>query len=215
MELVQGKTVSELIPRLGLPLNKFFEIAMPLVDAVASAHQHGITHRDLKPDNLMVNDEGRPKVLDFGLAKLRLEPGDAASSALPTQAATQDGRIVGTVHYMSPEQAEGKPVDPRSTSSRSASSFMKWSRARGHFGETRRRRFSPRSSKTRRASVTELKPDIPWDLAKLIRRSLAKDPIRRYQTAVDLRNDLEELKQEVDSGEALGAAVPSATRRAR
>ena len=104
MELLQGKTVTELLPRHGLPLNKFFEIAMPLVDAMASAHQHGITRRDLKPDNIMLNDEGRPKVLDFGLAKLRPEPEDAAASSLPTQPATQVGRIVGTVHYMLPER---------------------------------------------------------------------------------------------------------------
>ena len=208
MELVQGKTVSELLPRHGLPLNKFFEIAMPLVDAVASAHQHGITHRDLKPDNLMVNDEGRPKVLDFGLAKLRLEPGDAAASELPTKAATQEGRIVGTVHYMSPEQAEGKPVDPRSDIFALGIIFYEMVTGERPFRGDSATAVLSSILKDTPASVTELKPDIPRDLAKLIRRSLAKDPIRRYQTAVDLRNELEELKQEVDSGEAFAAATP-------
>ena len=111
MERVRGKTLTELIPKKGLPLNKFFEIAIPLADAVSAAHEKGITHRDLKPDNLMVSDEGRLKILDFGLAKLKQEIADAGFSELPTQSATQEGRIVGTVAYMSPEQAEGKSVD--------------------------------------------------------------------------------------------------------
>ena len=77
MQLVKGKTLTELIPKKGMPLNKFFEIAIPLADAVSAAHEQGIIHRDLKPDNLMVGDDGRLKILDFGLAKLK--PGLAES----------------------------------------------------------------------------------------------------------------------------------------
>ena len=83
MELVRGKTLSELIPQKGLPLNKFFEVAIPLADAVSAAHQKGITHRDLKPDNLMVSEEGRFKILDFGLAKLRQELWAPPSASFP------------------------------------------------------------------------------------------------------------------------------------
>ena len=114
MELVQGKTLSELIPKEGLALNKFFELAIPLADAVSAAHQNGIIHRDLKPDNLMQDEERRLKILDFGLAKWRQEILEAGLSELPTQEATREGRIVGTVANMSPEQAEGKSVDHRS-----------------------------------------------------------------------------------------------------
>ena len=113
MELVKGKTLTELLPSSGLSLAKFFEVAIPLADAVAAAHQEGITHRDLKPDNVMKSDDGRIKVLDFGLAKPKRPQNRMGSidSELPTEQRTQEGRILGTVAYMSPEQAEGKPID--------------------------------------------------------------------------------------------------------
>ena len=102
MELVKGKTLTELLPKHGFPLNRFFDIAIPFADAVAAAHQEGITHRDLKPDNAMVSDDGRVKVLDFGLAKPTSGfAGGDADSALPTAAKTAEGVIVGTVNYMS------------------------------------------------------------------------------------------------------------------
>ena len=97
MELVRGKTLSELLPKSGFSLNKFFDIAIPLSDAVAAAHQEGITHRDLKPDNVLMGDDGRIKVCDFGLAKFRSESAAGSSSELPTKAMTQEGLIVGTV----------------------------------------------------------------------------------------------------------------------
>ena len=102
MELVKGKTLTELLPKHGFPLNRFFDIAIPFADAVAAAHQEGITHRDLKPDNAMVSDDGRVKVLDFGFAKpMSGFAGGDADSALPTAAKTAEGVIVGTVNYMS------------------------------------------------------------------------------------------------------------------
>src|SRR5262245_14100683 len=114
MEYVEGKPLSDLIVKGGLPLPQILDLAIPLADAVSAAHQKGITHRDLKPANVMVTADGRIKVLDFGLAKLR-EPAavDPVVSALPTAALTTEGRIVGTVAYMAPEQAEGKSVDQR------------------------------------------------------------------------------------------------------
>ena len=115
MELVQGKTLSEVTPKNGLAIEKFLDIAIPLADAVSSAHDQGITHRDLKPANVMLSDEGRVKVLDFGLAKLRKDSSRGPlDSEAPTDAKTQEGTILGTIAYMSPEQAEGKTVDHRS-----------------------------------------------------------------------------------------------------
>ena len=113
MELVKGKTLADLLPRQGIALNRFFEIAIPLADAVAAAHQRGITHRDLKPANLMIGDDGRIKVLDFGVAKEILEKKDGLGG-LPTVSATNVGLTVGTPAYMSPEQAQGARADTRS-----------------------------------------------------------------------------------------------------
>ena len=116
MELIEGKTLGELIPRKGFTPDRLLEIAIPLADAVSSAHRAGITHRDLKPDNIMVDDRGRLRVLDFGLAKLHdpEDPDDGETQAPTAVVETGEGKILGTVAYMSPEQAEGKAVDPRS-----------------------------------------------------------------------------------------------------
>ena len=115
MQLVKGKTLTELLPKKGFSLDKFFDIAIPMADAVAAAHQEGITHRDLKPDNMMVGDDGRIRVLDFGLAKPTSGfAGGDADSALPTAAKTAEGLIVGTLHYLSPAQAQARSVDTRS-----------------------------------------------------------------------------------------------------
>jgi serine/threonine protein kinase len=117
MELVEGKSLAESIRTGGLPTDALLRVGIAVSDAMAAAHQRGITHRDIKPGNIMVSPEGRVKVLDFGLAKLREAEAEEAAEAVtrvPTQDLTGEGRIIGTVAYMSPEQAEGKPVDPRS-----------------------------------------------------------------------------------------------------
>ncbi|HSK08314.1 MAG TPA: serine/threonine-protein kinase, partial [Vicinamibacterales bacterium] len=119
MEYVEGRTLEDLIPARGLGLDELLRIAIPVSDAVGAAHERGILHRDLKPANVMVTRDGRAKVLDFGLAKLKEVATGANPGALPTTEAaitetTAEGRILGTVAYMSPEQAAGKPLDQRS-----------------------------------------------------------------------------------------------------
>ncbi len=113
MELVEGQTLAEILPKGGFDLERFFEIAVPLAKAVTAAHQKGILHWDLKPANVMVTDEGHVKVLDFGLAGFEQGPGDVGSSQLPTKGLTAPGVVMGTASYMSPEQVEGKPMDHR------------------------------------------------------------------------------------------------------
>jgi serine/threonine protein kinase len=208
MELVRGKTLSEVIPKKGLPLAKFFEIAIPLADAVATAHEKGILHRDLKPDNLMLSDEGRLKILDFGLAKLKPEAGVTGISGLATNARTEEGRIVGTVAYMSPEQAEGKTLDSRSDIFSLGIVLYEMAAGKRPFqGETNASVLSSILKDTPK-SVTELNPALPSALGRILRRCLVKDAEHRYQTAKDLRNELEELKREVDSGELHEGVAP-------
>src|SRR5229473_1270454 len=118
MEYVDGKALERLIPRNGMRLGDVLKYAIQIADALARAHAAGIIHRDIKPSNIMVDEHGLVKVLDFGLAKLTEtapgELGETATMRVREGPDTEEGAIVGTVAYMSPEQAEGKPVDARS-----------------------------------------------------------------------------------------------------
>ena len=216
MELVEGKTLAKMLPKNGFALSELLEIAIPLADAVSSAHRKGITHRDLKPDNIMVDGEGRLRVLDFGLAKLH-DPvvfGEGVTEAPTAAIETEEGKILGTVAYMSPEQAEGKPVDPRSDVFSLGTILYEMATGERPFrGDTSMSTIGA-ILKDQPASVTELNRSLPRHLGRIIRRCLAKDPDRRYQTALDLRLELEELKAEIDSGElAAGPGLAAARPR--
>jgi Tol biopolymer transport system component/serine/threonine protein kinase len=207
MELVKGRTVAELLPQHGFALDQFFKISIPLTDALAAAHKEGIVHRDLKPANVMVTDEGRVKVLDFGLATAVVNVADRGD--FNTRSATQEGRVVGTPAYMSPEQAEGKTVDARSDIFSLGVVFYEMLTGKRPFaGESSAAivssilRDSPRS-------ISELQPAVPRELARLVHRCLAKDPLGRYQSAIDVGHALEEMKQDVHSGDSLLAHSPT------
>ena len=207
MQLVDGETLSDKIPKKGFSLEKFFDLAIPLADAISTAHEHGITHRDLKPANVMVTNEGRVKVLDFGLAKLREETAADGPTLDPNQPLTEEGKIVGTVAYMSPEQAEGKPVDHRSDIFSLGILLYEMATGERPFkGDTR---ISVISSivKDTPTSVTELNTTLPRHFGRIIRRCLTKDVRGRYQTAADVRNELGELKRELSSGELESSAA--------
>ena len=209
MEMVAGKPLSELIPPGGLPLARLLKLAIPLTDAVSAAHQRGITHRDLKPANIMIGDDGRLKVLDFGLAKLKEDQLAAGATVLPTQSVTGEGRILGTIAYMSPEQAEGKPVDHRSDIFSLGIVLYEMTTGERPFkGDTSLSVLSSIIKDTPRP-VTDVNRTLPRDLARIVRRCLMKDPDDRYQSARDIRNDLDELRQSIESGEiAQPVAVP-------
>jgi serine/threonine protein kinase len=216
MELVEGQSLAHQMPSGGFPLKRLLEIAIPLADAVSRAHRAGITHRDLKPDNIMIDAEGRLRVLDFGLAKLQ-EPTESAEAAhLPTATAmTGEGKIVGTVAYMSPEQAEGKPVDHRSDIFSLGTILYEMATGQRPFqGDTSMSTIGA-ILKDEPSSVTEINPALPRHAGRILSRCLAKDPDRRYQTALDLRNELEALKGEIESGvhDAEPAAAVPALRR--
>jgi eukaryotic-like serine/threonine-protein kinase len=204
MELVEGETLSKSIPAHGFPIERFLSLAIALTDAVAAAHRQGILHRDLKPENVMLTPDGRLKVLDFGLAKLRFDAPDEADgdrTMRETQSVTQDGRIVGTVAYMSPEQAQGLPVDHRSDIFTLGILLYEMATGERPFrGNTNLSVLSSILKDTPRPA-SELRDDVPKPLARMIQRALEKRPEDRYQSATDLRRDLEDLKRDVDSGE--------------
>ena len=175
---------------------------------MAAAHRQGILHRDLKPENVMLTPDGRLKVLDFGLAKLRYDADEGDRTTKETQSVTQDGRIVGTVAYMSPEQAQGLPVDHRSDIF--ALGILLYEMATGERPFRGNTNLSVLSSilKDTPRPASEIRDDVPKPLARMIQRALEKRPEDRYQSASDLRRDLEDLKRDVDSGElALGTTA--------
>src|SRR6185295_902512 len=184
-----------------LPVDKLLKLAIPLADAIAAAHDRGITHRDLKPQNVMVGADGRVKVLDFGLAKLEevAGPSDASMTTMKHDSLTGEGRIVGTVAYMSPEQAEGKAIDHRSDIFSLGVVLYEMATGERPFkGETTVSTLSSILRDTP-SSVSDVNTAMPRDLGRIVKRALAKDPEHRYQTAKDVRNDLQELQQDLSS----------------
>ena len=206
MELVEGETLRGAINRGQLSLAKFFEIAIPLTEALSAAHERGITHRDLKPENIMVTESNRLKVLDFGLAKLT--HGDPMSDTLrmeEAQTLTQKGCIMGTVPYMSPEQAQGKPVDHRSDLfSLGIILYELLTGQRPFTGDSIAELISSILRDAPRP-LYEIRPDVPLPLVFLIERCLEKDPRARYQSAQDIFEELKEYRKEIEIVEAVSS----------
>lgn len=210
MEYVQGRPLDEFIVPKGMPVAQLLRYAIQIADALARAHAARILHRDIKPSNLMVTEDGRIKVLDFGLAKPMVE--DTAEDAETKTLVTKQGVVVGTASYMSPEQAEGRPVDARSD----IFSFgcVLYEMATG------RRPFHGDSAVTVMYKISHEDPQRPSDivpvaaeLEALILRCLRRDPARRFQTMDDLKSALEDLQIESSSSRAVPAQAPSRTRR--
>jgi eukaryotic-like serine/threonine-protein kinase len=210
MEYLSGKTLDELIDRRGLPLNLVLRYGSQIADALAAAHRAGIIHRDLKPANVIAGDDGVVKVLDFGLAKFSAPAESGESVDTRTVLKTEEGTILGTVAYMSPEQAEGKPVDARSDIFSFGSVLYEMVTGRHAFeGETKMSTIAA-ILRTDPRSVSETVPGIPRELERIVMRCLRKDPARRFQHAEDLKVALEELREESESGKLFGPAAASA-----
>jgi len=216
MEHVDGKTLDQRIGRHGLHLNDALKFAVQIADALAKAHSAGIVHRDLKPTNIMVNEDGAVKVLDFGLAKLtELVQGDETASTATIddegRPITEEGVIVGTVAYMSPEQAEGKKVDARSDIFSLGSVLYEMVTGQKAFQGTSKLSTLSAILHQEPKPVSGITPATPTDLEKLINRCLRKDPAKRWQTMADVKVALDELKEDSDSARL--QAAPAKTRQ--
>jgi len=212
MELVEGSSLRELIPEGGFPLEEFLDLGLQLADAVGAAHRSSITHRDLKPDNIMIDRDGRVKVLDFGLAKLKRTAfeGEDPSSAGEDDL-TADGEILGTVAYMSPEQAEGRKVDSRSDVFSLGIILYQMATGERPFRGSSKVSTLVSILKDTPPPISDLRPVIPPDLARIVERCLAKDPGERYDTALEVRDALQSLREVTISG--IRPARPAARRR--
>jgi serine/threonine protein kinase len=215
MEYVPGKALDQLIPPNGLRLAETLKYSIQIADALAKAHSAGIVHRDLKPANIMVTDESHVKILDFGVAKLTDVHTGADHSTLTVHDRTEAGAIVGTISYMSPEQAEGKPVDARSDIfSFGAVLYEMVTGQKAFRGDSRASTLAAVLTQEP-TPLNEAGPDVPQELEKLITRCLRKDRERRLQHAADLKVALLDLKEESDSGRLVTARSkrPQPTRR--
>ena len=211
MELVEGRDLTSLLGSGGLPMAQVLEVTIALADALVAAHERGVVHRDLKPANVMITRDGRVKVLDFGLAKLSVaDPAsDLAQAATVMSPLSSDGQVVGTIPYMAPEQLRGEPADARTDLF--ALGILLYELASGQrpfSGETQVDighailREQPRL-------LSSVRSGLPAGLDRIVGRCLEKHPRARFQTALDVANELRGLRHELQRGESSLSARPA------
>jgi serine/threonine protein kinase len=213
MELLEGNALSDYIPKKGVDLHQFFDIAIPLADALAAAHDGGVIHRDVKPSNVFVQRSGAVKVVDFGLAKLASAEAKAVDTEVSTDALTAEGRVLGTVGYMSPEQLQGKPLDHRSDIF--AVGIVLYQLATGDkpFKGSTSAEIASSILRDLPPPIDALRLEMPHHVARIVNLCLEKNPEDRMQSAKDLRNELSALKRELTSGGTHIPPVLKPTRR--
>ena len=201
MELVEGQNLSDLVASGGLPLQRILELAIPLTDALVAAHERGVVHLDLKPANVMVTREGRVKVLDFGLAKIAAKEARPEAVTLAVDnPMSGEGQVFGTVPYMAPEQIRGEPVDARTDLF--ALGIILYELAAGH------RPFRGKTPADVTSGILRDKPeplggirsDLPADFERIVSRCLEKSPRDRFQTALEVSNELRALRRTLERG---------------
>jgi serine/threonine protein kinase len=208
MEMVAGKTLRELLFGGPLPVKKLLQIASQIAEGLA--HEAGIVHRDLKPENVMLTKDGLVKILDFGLAKQTgpISGGDEGSKLL-TETGTSPGVVLGTVGYMSPEQAAGQPVDYRSDQF-SFGSPLRDGDGQARVSERNCRRYAFGDLHEDPAPVGQLAPESPAPLRWIVANCLEKSPADRYGSTRDLARDIARIRDHV--AEAAGKISDNAAR---
>jgi len=215
MELVEGKTLREIVAEGPLSTRKLLQVAAEVAEGLAKAHAAGIVHRDLKPENLMVTGDGHAKILDFGLAKL-IEPEAAPGeeTRAPTvSAGTEPGVVMGTVAYMSPEQASGKPLDFRSDQFSLGSVLYEMATGKPPFSGKTKPETLAAIIREEPESIAALNPKLPAPLRWIIERCLSKEPKERYAATEDLSRDLANVRDHLSEAslpaEALALLPPT------